>query len=75
MIADLLDQLFEKASDYCAKPENTLKISEKLLAPIVQSMAVRFQWLFNCLQALATLLVLQTVLLVWVLISVRRLRH
>jgi len=71
MIAELLDQLFEKASEYCALPENQVKISEKLLAPILQNLAVRFQWLFNCLQALAALLVIQTILLVWVLISLR----
>ena len=71
MIAELLDQLFEKASEYCGNPENAVKISEKLLAPILQNLAVRFQWLFNCLQALAALLVIQTILLVWVLISLR----
>lgn len=72
MIEKLLDQVFEKACKYCSEPENTAKISEKLLAPLLQTLAVRFQWLFNCLQALAALVVIQTILIVWILIVVRQ---
>lgn len=72
MLNDLLDQLFERASEYCAKPENRVKLHDKLLAPILEHLAVRFQWLFNCLQALAALLIIQTILLVWILIAMRR---
>jgi hypothetical protein len=72
MIDKLLDQVFEKAGDYCADPENRFKISEKLLQPVIQTVAVRFQWLFNCLQALAALLVIQTILIVWILVTVRQ---
>lgn len=72
MLDKLLDQVFEKAGEYCADPENRFKISEKLLAPVIQTLSVRFQWLFNCLQALAALLVVQTILLVWILFTVRK---
>lgn len=71
MLQDMLDHVFEKATDYCSKPENTEKITEKLLTPILQSLAMRFQWLFVALQGLAALLVIQTVLLVWILFSLR----
>jgi hypothetical protein len=72
MLKELLEQLFDRASEYCANPENRVKLHDKLLAPILEHLAVRFQWLFNCLQALAALLIIQTLLLVWILVTVRR---
>lgn len=72
MLQELLDQLFERAGEYCADPQNRVKLHDKLLAPVLEHLAVRFQWLFNCLQALAALLVIQTILLVWILVAVRR---
>lgn len=71
MIEELLDQVFEKASEYCSKPENSAKLTEKLLNPILQNVALRFQWLFNCLQALAVLVVVQTLLLSWLVTMIR----
>ena len=67
----MLDHVFDKASEYCANPENTQKFTEKLLTPILQSLAVRFQWLFLMFQGLAALLVLQTALTIWILASLR----
>lgn len=72
MLKDLLDQLFDRASEYCANPENRVKLHDKLLAPILEHLAVRFQWLFNCLQGLAALLIVQTILMIWILVTVRR---
>lgn len=71
MIQDVLDQVFDKASEWCSKPENTSRITEKLLTPILQSLRERFQWLFSIIQVLAVLIIVQTVLLVLVLMRVR----
>lgn len=72
MIQEVLDQVFEKASEWCTKPENTSRITEKLLTPILQSLAERFQWLFSVIQILAALIVVQTVLLIFVLMKLQR---
>lgn len=71
MIQEVLDQVFDKASEWCAKPENTTRVTDKLLTPILQSLTERFQWLFSVIQVLATLIVVQTVLLVLVLVRGR----
>lgn len=72
MLKELLDQVFERAGEYCANPENRVKLHDKLLAPILEHLAVRFQWLFRCMQAVAALLIVQTLLLIWILMVVRR---
>jgi hypothetical protein len=68
MIQDVLDQVFEKASEWCSNPENSSKITEKVVTPILVSLAERFQWLFSVIQILAALIVIQTVLTVVVLV-------
>lgn len=67
MIQEVLDQVFDKASEWCSNPENSSKITEKVVAPILHSLAERFQWLFSIIQILAALIVVQTILIVLIL--------
>lgn len=68
MIDDLIDQAIEKALDragvLCADDERMDSVYDKILTPITRYIGMRASWLVYTVECLASLIVLQTVLLV-----------
>ena len=62
-MAQIIDQVLEKATEYCANEENR----QKLLKPLEEYISVRFSWIIRCFEVIAFLALLQTVLLLYVI--------
>ena len=68
MIDDLIDQAIEKALEragvLCTDEDRMNKIYEGILTPITRYIGMRASWLVYTVECLASLIVLQTILLV-----------
>lgn len=71
MLEHVLDHVFEKASEYVGDPENATKIIDMIATPVFKCLMDRFHWLFQMIQLLAALVVLQTIMLFVVLFRLR----
>lgn len=69
VVKHVVEQVIEKATEYCAQEENR----QKLLKPLEEYVSVRFSWIVRCFEVIAALALLQTALLVFLVI--RSLRH
>lgn len=68
MMDQLLDSIVTKAVDYCSIEENR----KKIIKPLEESIGIRFMWIVRCFEVIASLAMVQTILLVWILFLVRR---
>jgi hypothetical protein len=68
MIDDLVDQAIEKALEraglMCEDTDRMDKVYESILSPLTKYIGMRASWLVYTIECLASLIVLQTVLLV-----------
>jgi hypothetical protein len=75
MIDDIIDQAMEKALEragvLCNDEERMNKIYEGIFTPIIKYIGMRASWLVYTIQCLASLIVLQTILLVIVIQCLR----
>ena len=69
----MLDRFVVKVCEYVSKDETRTLLENKLLHPVLSYLGERFAWCVRIFHAIAVLLVLQTVILLWLL--VRSLRH
>lgn len=65
MIEKLVDQCIDKVVDFCSLPENRCRIEEKIVRPLGEYSFRQFSWIARMFQVLASLVVFQTILLVW----------
>lgn len=63
----VVQQLVEKFVEYCSQDETRQALERKLLKPVIEYLSERFHWTLKAFQALAVLVAIQTLLLVWLL--------
>ena len=63
----MLDDLLDAVARYCSDEERSLKLREALMEPVLAHLSARFTWLFRAVQALAVLIVLQFIVVMWLL--------
>ena len=64
----MLEKLVDSFVDYCSRDETRSKLEAKFLKPAVGYLSERFQWIVYVLQAVAVVLVIQTIILFVLLI-------
>lgn len=72
MLNHLADGLLDQFIDYCSKDESRQKIETRVLRPALQYLAERFAWGIRVFQAVAVLVLIQTLVLLWVLLRETR---
>lgn len=65
MVDDLLEQLFSKVSEYCSREE----VQQKMTQTLETFISLRFTWLLRCFEIIASLAIVQTLLLGYILFS------
>lgn len=68
MMAHVLDDVMTKVMDYCAREDTRAQFENRVLAPIMRYLADKFSWGVRLFQAVAILVFVQTMLLLWLLI-------
>lgn len=64
-----MDELFDAVVDYCSANERAEKLRASLLDPLLAHLTHKFNWVFRAVQAVAILVVLQFVFVVWILVK------
>jgi hypothetical protein len=64
----MLERLVDSFLDYCSRDETRSKLEARFLKPAVGYLSERFQWIVYVLQAVAVVLVIQTIILFVLLI-------
>jgi hypothetical protein len=72
MLNHLADGLLDQFIDYCSKDESRQKLEARVLRPALQYLAERFAWGIRVFQAVAVLVLIQTLVLLWVLLRESR---
>ena len=72
MISEVIDQIVIQGVEYCKQEENVKKMEDAFLSPIIQHISRRFAWLTYSFQTMALLVILQTLLLVYLVFTVRK---
>ena len=67
VLQDLLDNVMGKVVDYCSKEETRAQLESKVLSPVMQYLADKFAWGVRLFQAVAVLVFIQTLVLLWLL--------
>lgn len=67
MLHKVLDSVVHNVVDYCSKEETRAHLESKVLAPVLQYLADKFSWGVRLFQAVAVLVFIQTLILVWLL--------
>ena len=62
-----LHAVLDSLMDYCTKEETREQLESKVLAPVLQYVADKFSWGVRLFQAVAVLVLIQTVILLWLL--------
>ena len=69
----LLEQLVQSLVEYCNRQETREQLETRVLAPVTRYLAERFAWSVRLFQAVAVLVLVQTLILLWLLFrEVRR---
>jgi hypothetical protein len=63
VVAALMDSVVE----YCTKDETRAQLESKFLGPALQYVADKFSWGVRLFQAVAVLVLIQTLILLWLL--------
>lgn len=67
MLHGLLESVVRKVVDYCSDEETRAQLETRVLAPMVRYLADKFSWGVRLFQAIAVLVFIQTILLLWLL--------
>lgn len=69
----MLEALLDRAVEYCTKDETRAALEARVLSPMVRYLASKFSWSVRLFQAVAVLVFIQTLILLWLLFrEVRR---
>lgn len=64
----LMDDVVTKVVDYCAKDETRTKLESHVLGPALKYLSDKFAWGVRLFQAVAILVFVQTLMLLWLLL-------
>ena len=64
----MLDDLIDAVARYCADEERSKRLQQVLMEPLLAHLAARYTWLFRAVQALAILIFLQFIVVLWILL-------
>lgn len=70
MLKHLADTFLDQFIDYCSRDKE--KLETRVLRPALQYLAERFSWGIRIFQAVAVLVLIQTVVLLWILLREAR---
>jgi hypothetical protein len=66
MLEQLADTLLDQFVEFCARDKE--KIETRILKPVMHYLAVRFSWCIRVFQAVAILVLVQTIVLLYLLV-------
>lgn len=66
MFQQVADSVIDRFVEYCARDKDRLEA--RVLRPAMQYLAERFAWCIRVFQAVAVLVLIQTVVLLWLLL-------
>lgn len=72
MLQQLADSVVDQFIEYCSKDSAREKLEARVVRPLLQYFAERFAWGIRVFQAVAVLVLIQTVVLVWVVLREAR---
>ena len=73
VLDSVMSNVLNNVMDYCSKEETRARLESKVLAPAIEYLADRFSWGVRLFQAVALLVLIQTLILLWLLFrEVRR---
>lgn len=67
VVHGLVENALSKVVDYCSRDETRQRLESQLLAPVMKYLADKFSWGVRLFQAVAILVFMQTMLLLWLL--------
>lgn len=67
VLHSLLDSVMHNMVEYCSKEETRAQLETKVLSPVMQYLADKFSWGVRLFQAVAVLVFIQTLVLLWLL--------
>lgn len=67
VLQNLVDSVMHNVVDYCSKEETRAQLETKVLSPVLQYLADKFAWGVRLFQAVAVLVFIQTLVLLWLL--------
>ena len=68
MMSHVVDDMLAKVMDYCSREDTRAQFENRVLAPIMRYLADQFSWGVRLFQAVAILVFVQTLLLLWLLV-------
>lgn len=72
VLKSLLDTAVQNVVEYCNTPEARTQFESKVLAPALHYLSSKFSWSVRLFQAVAVLVFIQTVILLWLLVREMR---
>lgn len=63
----MLDSLVSNVVDYCSREDTRTQLESRVLAPMMRYLTDKFAWCVRLFQAVAVLVLVQTLLLLWLL--------
>lgn len=67
VVHGLVENALAKVVDYCSRDETRQRLESQVLAPAMRYLADKFAWGARLFQAVAILMLVQTLLLMWLL--------
>lgn len=63
----MVDDLFDAVVGYCADDVRSEKLRKTFVDPVLVHLTSKFNWVFRAVQAVAALVVVQFVVVLWIL--------
>ena len=63
-----MDEIFDALIGYCSGDERSDRLKKTFLEPVLSHLTNKFNWVFRAVQAVALLIVIQFVFVVWTFI-------
>jgi hypothetical protein len=68
MLQEFAGSVIDQFVEYCSNESARVKLESRVVKPVMQYLAERFAWGIRVFQAVAVLVFIQTVVLVWLLL-------
>lgn len=68
MMSSLVDDALSKFIEYCSREDTKTRLESRVLAPALGYLSDKFSWSVRLFQAVAVLVFIQTLLLLWLLL-------
>ena len=69
----MIEKLVDSVVQYCSRDETRLLLERKIVEPVVRYLTERFQFGLKLFQAIALLVAVQTIVLLWICVRLLRL--